>query len=92
MVLRNPSVARLGVAPDALDPQKRVFNTRSHRALGLVLGFLLVAEWRVAIAPLVGEVARLRCVRFEHFLLIGVGAVAIQPCLLAVQIKGVRLI
>ena len=85
VVLRNSTVAHPGVAPDALDLQKRVLNGRPHRALALVLRFLLVTEWRIAIAPLVGEVARLRCVRVEQLSLMGVGAVSVQPCLLAVQ-------
>lgn len=84
-VLGKPTVARLGVAPQALNGQKRMLYRRTHRALSAVRFFLRLGQWGVASSARVGEILRSRRHRFDRLLLTPVGTVAVHPGFLPVQ-------
>src|SRR5215203_2629524 len=89
-VLRQTAIAHLGEAPNALERQEWMLDLRAHRrlpAIGLLLG---IAERAVPVCGLIGEVLGLGCTLLEPrtLLLAPVGAVSIEPSLLAMQQVG----
>ena len=87
-VLGQSPVAGLGVAPQPLDVQKRMFNPGTHCALAPVLRFLRVRQRCVSLRSLVGEVLRIRRGLFDRCFLPPVRTVAVDPRLRTVQEIG----
>jgi len=84
-VLLESPIAHLGKAEDALYDQEGVLDLGSHLGLGPVLLPLSVGERIVPATLLVGEVLSLRSGLSNQCLLAGVGRVAIDPVLIAMQ-------
>src|SRR4051812_3718732 len=89
-VLRQTAIARLGEAPNALERQEWMLDLGAHgrlRAIALLLGLVKRA---VPMGGLIGEVLGVgrNLLESRTLLLAPVGAVSIEPSLLAVQQVG----
>src|SRR5438270_11126770 len=89
-VLGQSAIARLGKTPQALEGQERMLDLGAHRGLSAIGLLIRVAERPVLIGALVGEVFGLGRNLLESLalLLAPVGAITIQPRLLAMQQVG----
>lgn len=85
VVLLQPPVAHLGKAEDALDDQKGMLDLGPHLRLDPVLLALPLGQRLVTGALLIGEVLRLRRGLADQCFLAGIGRVAIDPVLVAMQ-------
>ena len=84
-VLLQAAITHLGKAEDALDDQDGVLDLGSHLRLGPVLLPLPVGERIVPTALLVDEALDLRGGLRDKFFLAGIGHVAKDPILVAMQ-------
>ena len=84
-VLGQAPVAHLGKAPNFLEREKRVLHLGARLALGGVDLFVPLAQRRVAVRALIGEVPGFGRTLFENCLLARIGTVTIQARLLAMQ-------
>ena len=86
-ILGQPPTPHLGKAPDALERGKRMLDLGTGLALGAVDLFVPLAQRCVSVSTFVYEVFALGFFRFERVPRTPVGAVAIQPGLVAVLVK-----
>ena len=86
-ILGQSPVTYLGKAPDTLEREKRMLHLGPCLALGAIDLFVPLSQWRVAAGSFVREVFSLGRFGFECTLLAPVGAVAIQPGLVAMLVK-----
>ena len=84
-VLIQAPVTHLGETEDPLENQKRMLSLRPHFRLRCVSGSVFIAQWAVAAAFLVGEVFRLGRLFPNRITLTGIGRIAPDARLLAVQ-------
>ena len=84
-VLGQAPVAHFGKAPNLLEREKRVLHLGTRLALGGVDLFVPLAQGRVAVRALIGEVPGFGRTLFENCLLARIGTVTIQARLLAMQ-------
>lgn len=84
-VLLQSAVTHLGEAEDALDDQEGMLDLGAHPRPGPILLTLPLGQRLVTAALLIREVAGFRRCLADELLLTGVGRVAIDPALVAVQ-------
>src|ERR1035437_7951378 len=82
-ILGHATIACLCKSPETLETKERMLHFGAHTGFAPIGFFVLLAQWPVAVYTLVGEVTRLRGIRFERFFLSFVGGFPSQPFLLA---------